>query len=122
MSVEFLIEKIASIDSDVKNQEEQLGVKRIQNINNKRKEQENSHCQERVKVTKPEDRAQVDEYKSIKDDTNKFLNQTELITEENKMEWMELMQRSQDNNNCMGKSQRQKMYSLWNVFKSPSII
>ena len=122
MSVEFLIEKIASIDTDVKNQEEQLGVGKIQKINNKRKEQENSHYQERVKVTKPEARAQLDVYKSIKDDTNKFLTQTEVITEENKKEWMELMQRSQKNNNCMGKSQRQKMYSLWTKFRTPPII
>ena len=57
-----------------------------------------------------------DIYDKIKEDTSKFLSVTQKITKENKQEWILLMEQSQQNNNCMGKTQRKKMYTLWNNF------
>ena len=114
-SLASLVENLASMKTDIINLETKLEI-RGEKSTSKRKELTNSDNVTKPKVTKPNDRQQQNIYDKIKEDTSKFLSVTQKITNENKQEWILLMEQSQQNNNCMGKTQRKKMHTLWNNF------
>ena len=105
------------METDISKLESKLGVQ-SKNSTSKRKEITESDHITKQKVTKPKDMRQQDIYDKVKVDTSKFLSVTHRITKENKQDWILLMEQSQMNNNCMGKTQRNKMYALWNNFNT----
>ena len=113
-SVAALVEKMVSLDNNIKNLES-----KFETVNMKRKcfEDKKKAEPKKIVITKPKDKQKQDEWDKIKADTTKFLETTPKVTDLNKHQWLDLMQRSKDSYNdkqgCMQKSQKKKINDLW---------
>ena len=121
VSLVSIIEKLGRMDSEVKNFEQKLSVKVIQekpvNSGEKRAGHED-HNETKAKVTKEDIILQAPVWEKINHDTETFLNKTTVITNQNKHIYLDLLKRSEENGNCMRKKFKAMMYSLWGTFSS----
>ena len=118
-SIAALAEKISSLDTDINNLEDKFRI-----VSTKRKylEDEKEAEPNSIVVTKIKDKQKQEEWETIKADTAKFLESTSELTNLNKQQWLDLMQRSQDSSNdrqgCMHKSQKKRMLALWAQYQN----
>ena len=123
INISAIIEKLGRMDTYVKNFEQKLTGKVTtdkQEHGDKRKGPDDENVP-RAKVTKQYSVEQKAVWDKINEDTTELLSKTKVITNQNKHDYLDLMKKSEENNNCMRKKLKLQMYSIWGSFSKTGI-